>query len=144
MKCEPNEIRRAGGKVTWRCEACGFVGTDIEAHFPDRIHRPCRGAKEEPKTPGPGTHLERLLEAPARLLRWFAGSGCGGMCHEHAREMDRWGADKCEENLPTILGWLREGAAAQSVPFVESIARRLIALAIRRARRDREAGEKPG
>ncbi len=88
-----------------------------------------------------------------RILGWFGikyEPGCP--CPNHARQMDAWGPDGCEENLETIIGWLREEAEKRTVkktiatpggaatvevpmPFSEFAARRLVKLAIRRARK---------
>ena len=47
--------------------------------------------------------------------------------------MDHKGADWCRENIDTIVGWLREEAEKQSLPFSELAARMLVLYAIRRA-----------
>jgi hypothetical protein len=61
---------------------------------------------------GPGTRL-------ASLLSWFKkDSSCG--CEERADIMDAWGVDGCKENMPTILHWLRDSAASQSLPYSET------------------------
>lgn len=49
--------------------------------------------------------------------------------------MNANGPDWCEANLETIVGWLRESAEKQGLPFVPFVARGLVKLAIRRARR---------
>lgn len=46
------------------------------------------------------------------------------------------GPDWCEENLETIVDWLRDGAKRRGLPFIEFIARRLIKQAIAISRRD--------
>ena len=48
--------------------------------------------------------------------------------------MDRRGPDWCEANADTIVGWLREEAAARGLPFVEIAAQAALALAIANAR----------
>ena len=61
---------------------------------------------------GPGTTLKRTLS-------WFhtSSSSCG--CEERAAIMDAWGVQGCEENIKTILYWLRDSAAAQNLPYSE-------------------------
>ena len=60
---------------------------------------------------GPGTTLKKTLS-------WFhTSSSCG--CEERAAIMDAWGVQGCEENIKTILYWLRDSAAAQNLPYSE-------------------------
>lgn len=85
---------------------------------------------EQPKPApagGPGTELKSLLSK----LGFRESKGCG--CKSHAREMDHKGTEWCRENVETIVGWLREEAAKQGLPFVDAGARMLIKYAIRRA-----------
>jgi hypothetical protein len=49
--------------------------------------------------------------------------------------MDEWGPDLCEQNLPTIVGWLEEQAKARNLPFVRFAGEQAVKLAIRRARK---------
>lgn len=49
--------------------------------------------------------------------------------------MDEWGPDICEQNLPTIVGWLEEQAKARGLPFVRFAGEQAVKLAIRRARK---------
>lgn len=56
-------------------------------------------------------------------------------CTARAREMDVRGCDWCEENIDTIVGWLREQAEARGLPFVEIAAKLLIKRAIHNARK---------
>jgi len=56
-------------------------------------------------------------------------------CTARAAEMDRRGCDWCEENIDTIVGWLREQAEARGLPFLDAAGRILVRRAIRNARR---------
>lgn len=78
---------------------------------------------------GPGTELKNLLSR----LGLKEKPGCG--CKARAREMDHRGTEWCEANIETIVGWLREEADRQSLPFVDLAARALIRYAIRRAKK---------
>ena len=78
---------------------------------------------------GPGTELKKLL---ARV-RIVAAPDCS--CNARAAEMDRQGVDWCESNVDTIVGWLREQAAARGLPFVDLAGRMLVRLAVKNARR---------
>lgn len=56
-------------------------------------------------------------------------------CTARAHEMDRRGCDWCEENIDTIVGWLREQAASRGHRFFNAAGRILVRRAIRNARR---------
>lgn len=58
---------------------------------------------------GPGTELKRLL------LHYGIKAADTCYCESRAAEMDRNGADWCEENMDVILGWLREAATAEGM-----------------------------
>lgn len=51
--------------------------------------------------------------------------------------MDRMGCEWCEQNLDTIVGWLKEEHQRRKmlVPFSAMAARQVVKLAIRRAKR---------
>lgn len=78
---------------------------------------------------GPGTELTTLLS------KWGIRERPDCPCKSHAAQMDRWGPDRCEERLETILSWLREEARRRRLPFSRLAAGALVRLAIRRARR---------
>jgi hypothetical protein len=50
--------------------------------------------------------------------------------------MDRQGVQWCEDNIDTIVGWLREETAARGLPFVDLAGRLLVKRAIANARRN--------
>lgn len=83
-----------------------------------------------PKGSGPGTELKALLKD---WLGIQASPNCS--CNARARQMDEWGPDMCEQNIPTIVGWLEEQAKARKLPFVRFAAEQAVKLAIRRARK---------
>ncbi len=83
-----------------------------------------------PPSAGPGTELKALLKD---WLGIQASPNCS--CNARARQMDEWGPDLCEQNLPTIVDWLGEQAAARKLPFVRFAAEQAVKLAIRRARK---------
>lgn len=72
------------------------------------------------KQRGPGTELRKIL-------------GCCG-CGSYAARMDEWGPDLCLERIDTIIGWMREESEKRKVPVSEAAARRMIMLAIERAK----------
>jgi hypothetical protein len=86
----------------------------------------------DPSTPapapaGPGTELQKLLG------RIGLGEKSSCQCKSRARLMDAKGPEWCRDNLDTIVGWLREEAQKRGLPFLETGARLMVKLAIRRA-----------
>lgn len=86
---------------------------------------------ETPPSGGPGTELSGML---ARI-GIHAAPNCS--CKAHARQMDEWGPDVCEQRLPEIIGWLERQATARKLPFSRFVAEQVVRLAIRRARKSR-------
>jgi hypothetical protein len=78
---------------------------------------------------GPGTELKKIL-ARAGIV---ATDSCP--CNDRAAEMDRQGVDWCKANIDTIVGWLREEAAARGLPFFDIAGRLLVRRAIQNARK---------
>jgi len=78
---------------------------------------------------GPGTELKKLLAT----VGINATPNCS--CNARAAEMDRQGADWCEANIDTIVGWLREEAEKRGLPFLDIAGRLLVKRAIRNARK---------
>lgn len=80
---------------------------------------------------GAGTELKSVLG-------WLGISGDAKcQCNKRARYMDRMGCEWCEQNLDTIVGWLKEEHQRRKmlVPFSAMAARQVVKLAIRRAKR---------
>lgn len=78
---------------------------------------------------GPGTELHALLGK-------FGLTAFGDCkCNSRAAEMDRQGVKWCEQNIDTIVGWLREQAEARGLPFLDIAGRVLVRRAIANARR---------
>jgi hypothetical protein len=78
---------------------------------------------------GVGTELKKLLA----LAGIVAAPDCS--CNARAAEMDRQGVEWCEANIDTIVGWLREQAAARGLPFLDVAGRLLVRRAIRNAKK---------
>ena len=108
-----------------RCSVCGVVA------FSASTLRNCQPFAVPDKSPthGPGTELKKLL---ARV-GITASPDCS--CNARAAEMDRQGVEWCEGNIDTIVGWLREQAAARGLPFVDLAGRLLVRRAIQNARK---------
>lgn len=84
---------------------------------------------------GPGTELKKLLAGWPLYIT--ASPDC--VCNARAAEMDRLEQEQpgwCEDNLDTIVGWLREQAEARGLPFLDLAGRMLVRRAIRNARRN--------
>lgn len=85
---------------------------------------------------GPGTELKTLLSR----FGITATPDCS--CNERAANMDRRGCDWCEENIGTVVRWLREEAEARGLPFFDAAGRMLVRRAIKNARQ-RSDGHPP-
>jgi hypothetical protein len=116
-----------------KCPKCGFVS------LYENALRQCTAFSSSqsqhtntPATPaaGPGTELKKLL---ARV-GITATPDCA--CNARAAEMDRQGVEWCEQNVDTIVGWLREQAEARGLPFLDVAGRMLVRRAISNARRN--------
>ena len=82
-----------------------------------------------PPNAGPGTELKKLLSRIGITPK----AGC--KCLARAVEMDIRGCEWCESNIDTIVGWLREEATKQGLPFIDAAGRLLVQRAIANARR---------
>lgn len=56
-------------------------------------------------------------------------------CKRHALEMNEKGNDWCEENIDTIVGWLRDEAKRRGLPFMDAIGKMLVYRAIKKSRK---------
>lgn len=114
------------------CVSCGHT-TTVHA-----LRRECGNLPAPPATHavaravgrGPGTELKRLLAG----FGITATPDC--LCNARADEMDDrelaspgW----CEENIGTIVGWLRQEAGRRGLPFIDAAGRLLVRKAIARA-----------
>jgi hypothetical protein len=128
MNCE--FVATAG---RWHCANCDQDDLSVRKAVPP--FRNCRPKNQPPRLPdnllpgGVGTELKKLLA----ILGIHPEPGCP--CNAHAAEMDRRGCDWCEENIEKIVGWLEEEATKRNLPFFRFAGRRLVKLAIWRARR---------
>lgn len=79
---------------------------------------------------GPGTELKKLLSK----IGINPTPTCS--CNSRARIMDEWGTDICEQEIGTILEWLREEATKRKLPFIDMAGYILIKRAIYNARKN--------
>jgi hypothetical protein len=108
------------------------IDTDHQAYpfKPKPGHKPQPSALPVPvPTYTPGAELKKLL----KKVGITATPNCS--CNARAAEMDRKGCDWCEQNIDTIVGWLREEAEKRGLPFLDAAGRLLVKRAIRNARK---------
>jgi hypothetical protein len=132
------------GEEVQEVPPCGqWAESALPIELPEKEYPGCEGSfrnTEEGKEKnmetralpsGPGTELKKLLKIFGLPDR----PGC--KCNKRAKTMDSWGPDKCSEpeRLTEIIGWLKEEAVKQKVPFVEWAARVIVKRAIRNARK---------
>lgn len=118
----------------WTCAACGgAIETLASGAF--RPCPVCKGrsivATTSRYSGGPGTELKKLLAK----IGIVATPTC--RCNSRAAVMDeneRKTPGWCEENIDTIVGWLREEAANRGLPFLDAAGRVLVRRAIRNAK----------
>jgi hypothetical protein len=121
--------------TTGTCPRCGLdvdrrgITRELRIECPATKANGYSGCMATPKD-GPGTQLKKLLGR----IGIVATANCA--CVRRAREMDRRGAAWCRASIDTIVGWLREEGERRGVPFVEFVARQLVAIAIRRAEKN--------
>lgn len=73
---------------------------------------------------GPGSQLKRYLSS----IGIKASPNCS--CNARAQYMDFMGTVWCENNIDTIVGWLKEEAEKRKLPFLDWPARKLVKKAI--------------
>lgn len=78
---------------------------------------------------GPGTLLTNMIKS----LGISSSSTCS--CRRHALEMNDKGPDWCEQNMDTILSWLRDEAKKRGLPFVDMVGKAMIQRSINRSRK---------
>ncbi len=83
---------------------------------------------------GAGTELKNLI------ARFGLKPGLNCKCGQHIREMDTNGVEWCEQNISTIVKWLRGEARRAKLPFMETGAKVLIRRAISKAKK-KQKGE---
>lgn len=77
----------------------------------------------------PGTVLSRMIKSVGIQMT----DSCS--CKRHALEMNDKGNDWCEQNVDTIVGWLREEASRRKLPFIDAIGKLMVNRAIKKSRK---------
>lgn len=78
---------------------------------------------------GPGTILSQMLST----IGIKSSPTC--KCKQRAIEMNERGNDWCEQNMDTILEWMKEESVKRGIPFVQTAARIMINKAISKSRK---------
>lgn len=86
-------------------------------------------AAPESEQQGAGTELKKLLSK----IGIVAKPGCS--CNRRAKSMNENGIEWCEQNVATIVSWLREEATRRKLPFVDAAGTLLVRRAIANAKR---------
>ncbi len=101
-----------------------ILGDDIEQslqkYFPKTL---------EMHPNGPGTILSNMLSS----IGITSSPTCS--CKQRAITMNENGPEWCEQNMTTIIGWLKEEATKRKLPFVSNIARLMVKRAINKSKR---------
>lgn len=83
--------------------------------------------EEDPN--GPGTVLSKMIKSLGIVMS----DSCS--CRRHAIEMNTQGNDWCEQNIDTVVGWLKEEANRRGLPFVDMIGKLMVGRAIKKSRK---------
>lgn len=77
----------------------------------------------------PGTVLSKMIKSVGIGMT----DSCS--CKRHALEMNEKGNDWCEQNMDTIVGWLREEAKRRNLPFIDAIGKIMVSRAVKKSRK---------
>jgi hypothetical protein len=77
----------------------------------------------------PGTVLSKMIKSVGIQMT----DSCS--CKRHALEMNEKGNDWCEQNIDTIVGWLRDEAKRRNLPFMDALGKLLVGRAIKKSRK---------
>jgi hypothetical protein len=85
---------------------------------------------------GPGSILSKMLSK----VGVKSSPTCS--CKQRAITMNKNGIEWCENNMATILGWLKEESAKRNLPFVEIVAKMLVYRAVNKSKKLKEKENK--
>lgn len=77
----------------------------------------------------PGTVLSKMIKSLGIQMT----DSCS--CRKHALEMNDKGNEWCEQNIDTIVGWLREEATRRKLPFIDAIGKMFVSRAIKKSKK---------
>ena len=101
-----------------------LLGEDPEATLNDQFPKTL---EQDPD--GPGSILTNMI----KTIGIKSSSNCS--CRKHALEMNDKGPDWCEQNMDTILSWLKEESTKRKLPYVEFVAKSMVQRAIYKSRK---------
>ena len=114
-----------GGNLSWPEQRLRqLLGDDPQSYLQNLIPRTL-----EADPNGPGTILTNMI----KTIGIKSSPNC--TCRRHAIEMNTNGNDWCENNMPTILGWLEEESKKRNLPFIKSVAKIMVQRSINRSRK---------
>lgn len=93
-----------------------------------------RSLEDEPY--GPGSILASMFSA----IGIKSSPTCS--CKRHALEMNRKGIEWCEDNMDTILGWLKDECEKRKIPWVQAVAKTVVNRAISKSKKYRDQQKK--
>ena len=91
------------------CRGCGRCDKPQDIN---EVTLALAGVKES--SSGPGTTLHNLIT-------WFVPQPANCGCPNRVAIMNAWGKERCLQEMPTILSWLRESALENGYPYSEFV-----------------------
>jgi hypothetical protein len=107
-----------------------MVTVDVDHPAYPRAPKPGFSQAAAPAPGGAGTELKKLLGK----IGIKASPSCS--CNKRAIVMDNNGIEWCENNIDTIIGWLKEEATKRKLPFIDMAGRMLVKKAISNAKKN--------
>ena len=107
-----------------------LLGEDVEKTLNNQFPKTL---EQDPN--GPGSILTNMI----KTIGIKSSSNCS--CRKHAIEMNDKGPDWCEENIGTILAWIKEESTKRKLPYVEFVAKSIVQRAIYKSRKIKAAKE---
>jgi hypothetical protein len=101
---------------------------EILGDNPEKILRGLFPKTIEEHPYGPGAILSQMIKSVGIVMT----EGCS--CKRHAILMNEKGNDWCEQNIDTIVGWLREESKKRKLPFIDTIGKLIVNRAIKKSR----------
>lgn len=123
------EIRkRSGDSATYRIPKETPLPTPTPARTPqistDFVSKILTQTLEQQDPNGPGTKLSEMLEK----IGIKSTPNCS--CKARAKMMNEKGYEWCEQNIDTIVGWLKEEAQKRKLPFIDMAGKIIVKRAI--------------
>jgi hypothetical protein len=78
---------------------------------------------------GPGSILTNMIKS----IGIKSSSSCS--CRRHALEMNDNGPEWCEQNLDTIVSWLKDESKKRGLPFIEAVGKMMVNRAIAKSKK---------